>query len=322
MKRRDFIRVLGTGAIVTMPGWVARAQQSMPTVGVVSPASSSTTQFPEPFLRTMKELGWEEGRNYRVLFRWAEGHLDRITGIADELVSERVSVIVALGDPTLEAVRRASTTIPIVAMVDDLVKSGLAASVARPGGNITGAHLRSVQFDAKRLELLHEAVPAARKIGVLVDPAEPSTRLQLDEAARMLKLELVVGSARNPEEVAHALDVLETAHVDAVNVLASSRFTPWHKLMIERLNHAGIPAIFNWPETAKEGGFLGYGPRLQLAFRHVAGLVAKILRGAHPDELPVEQPDKIDLVVNLKTAKLLGLMIPPAFLARADEVIE
>jgi putative tryptophan/tyrosine transport system substrate-binding protein len=320
MTRREFLTIIGSAA-ATWP-LAARTQPTRPIVGVISPASAATTQVPEPFLRSMKELGWEEGGNYRVLWRYAEGHFDRVPALTDELVSEQARVIVVLGDPLLEAVHRVNTTIPTVAMVDDPSRHGLAASIARPGGNITGVNLRERELDAKRLELLHEAVPATRRIGILLDPTVPSTRPQLDETARALKLELVVVTAHSRQEVIEGLDTLAAAHVGAVNVLASPSFAPLRRLSIERLNSAGLPSIFEYPESAQEGGLLGYGPRLRTIIRHMAGLVDKILRGARPEDLPIEQPEKIDFTVNLKTAKALGITIPPLLLARADEVVE
>jgi putative tryptophan/tyrosine transport system substrate-binding protein len=340
MRRREFISAIAGAAVWPLQ---ARAEQpaigvlshgprsaveipveaqTMPTVGVVSFASSTTTQFPKPFLRRMNQLGWEEGRSYQALFRWAEGHIDRFPGLIDELVTERVNVLVALGEPALKAARAATGVIPIVGMAGDMVMTGFAASMGRPGGNATGVSLQTNELDVKRLQLLHEAVPAARRIGVLADPAALSTRPQLEEAAHDLDLGLVVVNAGNPEEVTDGLHSLESAHVDAVNVLASPFFATVRQAIIERLNRARLPAIYHFPEEARQGGLLGYGVRLDAAIEQVAGLVAKILRGARPEDLPVENAEKIDLVVNLKTAKSIGLTIPPLFLAQADEVIE
>jgi putative tryptophan/tyrosine transport system substrate-binding protein len=308
---------------MAMPCFV-RAQQAMPMVGVVTPASATTTQFPPPFLRAMREFGWEEGRNYRVSFLYAEGQNDRFPLLVGELVGQRVNVIVALGDPVVEAARHATTTISIVGTSADMVKGGFVASMTHPGGNITGVNFFAREMDVKKLELLHETLPDAKRIGLLLDPVL-SWRPQLDDAARKLNLELVVviPQAGSREEVAHSLDALESGHIDAVSVAsASPTLAPLRRLIVERLNRAHLPAIYETPETAAEGGLLAYGPRLQLIIRHVAGLVTKILNGARPEDLPIEQPEKIDLVVNLKTAKALGITIPPSILTRADEVIE
>jgi putative ABC transport system substrate-binding protein len=272
----------------------------------------------------MKELGWEEGRSYQVLFQWAEGHVERFPALVDELVARHVNVIVALGEPALEAGRRATATIPIVGIADDMVKMGIAASMNRPGGNATGVNVQSSELDVKRLELLHETLPAAKRIGLLIDPAVLSTRPQLREAARKLDLALIEVDAPNPKALADAFGALASAHLDAVNVLASPFFSTGgaRQVIIERLNQAHLPAMYQFPEAAREGGLLAYGASLQAALQQVAALVAKILRGARPEDLPIENVAKIDFIVNLKTAKALGIEISPNLLAQADEVIE
>jgi putative tryptophan/tyrosine transport system substrate-binding protein len=195
--------------------------------------------------------------------------------------------------------------------------------MAHPGGNITGVSIFASELNVKRLALLHEAVPAAKRIGVLADPTSITKRPEREQAAHELNLEFVVVNASNPEEVAHGLDALEAAHLDAVKVLASPVFANVRGLVIERLNRARLPTIYELPEMADEGGLLAYGARFQRAiWPKVGRLVAKILRGARPEDLPVEQPERIDLVVNLRTAKALDLTVPSPLLARADEVIE
>jgi putative ABC transport system substrate-binding protein len=227
MRRRHFLCGLGAGVAVTAPRFLHAQQQAIPTVGVVlGPTPRHLSPFADPFVRYMKEVGWEEDRNYRLVFMVAKGQWDRIPGIisqVDELVARRVDVIVVFGDLAIKTAQHATTTIPIVGMAD-LINSGLAASMARPGGNTTGVNVISSELDAKRLEVLHEAVPAARRIGVLADPTlfiASSTQSQLDAAAHALNLELVVVNARNNEEVIHGLDALKLANVDAINVLGS-----------------------------------------------------------------------------------------------------
>jgi len=320
MRRRDFLWLLGSA--LTAEPFAARAQQTMPTVGVLTAASSTTTQFAAPFLRRMKELGWEEGRNYDVLFRYAEGDIGRFPRFADEFVARHVNVIVALGDPAIEAALHATTTGPIVGMAADMVKMGFSASMSRPSGNVTGINVQSGELDVKRLELLHEALPAAKRIGVLADPTAPSTRPELAEAALKLDLTLNVVEAPNPDALAGALDALASAHLDAVIVPASPFLSTARQLIIKRLNQARLPAIYEFPEAAKEGGLLAYGPSVQVATQQVAGFVAKILRGALPQDLPVENVAKIELVLSLKTAEALGIEIPASILSRADEVAE
>jgi putative tryptophan/tyrosine transport system substrate-binding protein len=319
MRRREFIAL---AAVVATAGSPAALAQTMPTVGVVSSSTASTSTLPAAFRRYLKEFGWEEGRNCRVLFEWTEGHGEKLPGLVGELLAQRASVIVVFGTAAIEAARRATRTTPIVAITNDMVKSGAAASLARPGSNITGVSILASELDMKRLELLHETVPAARRIGVLVDPTQYSTRAQLDDAAHALDLELVEVRARDAEEVPRALDALKSARVDGVILSPSALFQFERRRIIAELNHARLPAIYHWPEMAEDGGLLGYGPRLQVVYRSIVELVAKVLRGARPEDLPIEQPEKLDLVVNLKTARALGIAIPPAILTRADEVIE
>jgi len=207
-------------------------------------------------------------------------------------------------------------------MTDDMIGSGLAASMARPGGNTTGVSILASELDVKRLEILHEFVPQARRIAVLADPTTISTRAKLESGARGLGVELVRFEAQSPDEIGRALDAIAMAKVEAVNVLASPILNSVRRLTIDRMHDAHLPAIYQWPETVEDGGLLGYGPRNLLCYRHVVSLVDKVLRGAKPADLPIEQPSKFELVVNLKTAKALGLTITREFLLRADDVIE
>jgi putative tryptophan/tyrosine transport system substrate-binding protein len=320
MRRREFIALVS--ASVTWP-FAALAQQAMPTVGVISTASPTTTTFGALFPMLMKEFGWEKNRNYRIFFRFAEGHIDRVPVLTDELLGEKVKVMVALGEASIQAAQRATKTIPIVGLSADMVRTGLAASMARPGGNLTGVNALANELDVKRLGILHEAVPAAKRIGVLALPDRAFDTLpELETAARQLDLELVVISIRRTDELAQGLDALQSARVHAVNVLASSVVVPLRSSIIEALNRARLPAIYHFPDLAEEGGFLGYGPRLELSYRLVSRLVSNILRGARPEDLPIEQPDRFDLVVNLKTADALGITVPPALLVQANKVIE
>jgi putative tryptophan/tyrosine transport system substrate-binding protein len=320
MRRREFIALMG--ASVAWP-FAARAQQAMSTVGVISTASPTTTTFGVLFPKLMKEFGWEENKNYRTLFRFAEGHIEQVPVLTNELLAEKVKVMVALGEASIQAAQRATKTIPIVGLSADMVKTGLAASMARPGGNLTGVNVLSSELDVKRLGILHEAVPAAKRMGVLALPDRSFDTLpELETAARQLDLELVVISAPRTDELALGLDALQPARVHAVNVLASSVVVPLRSSIIEALNRARLPAIYHFPDLAEQGGFLGYGPRLELSYRLVSRLVSNILRGARPEELPIEQPDRFELVVNLKTADALGVAVPPLLLVQADKVIE
>ena len=291
-------------------------------VGVLRPTPKDTDQFAEPFRRYMRAIGWEDGRTVRFMFVWAEGRNERAPALAEELVAQNVDLIVTFGDPAIRATQRATQAIPIVGMTDDMVGSGLAASMARPGGNTTGVSILAPELDVKRLEILHEFVPQARRIAVLADPSTISTRTQLANAARDLGVELLVFEVQNPAQIGGPLDAIATAGVEAVNVLASPQLNAARHVIIERTRNARLPAIYQFPETAEEGGLLSYGPRVLLCFRHVVSLVDKVLRGTKPADLPIEQPSKFELVVNLKTAIAIGMTIPPTLLLRADQVIE
>jgi putative tryptophan/tyrosine transport system substrate-binding protein len=323
MKRRDFISLLGGAAILPWP-LAARAEQShLPVVGVLRPNRKDVLEtFAEPFRRYMKAVGWEEGRNIRFLFVWTEARSERASALAGELVAQNVDLIITFGDPAIRAAQRATQTIPIIGMTDDMIGSGLAASLARPGGNTTGVSILASELNVKRLEILHEFVPQARRIAVLADSTTISTRIQLANAARGLDVELVPFEAGNPDELGRALDAIAAAKVEAVNVLVSPLLQVSRPEIIARMRHQRLPAIYQWPESAEDGGLLAYGPRQLLCYRHVISLVDKVLRGAKPADLPIEQPSKFELAVNLKTASTLGMTILPTLLLRADEVIE
>jgi putative tryptophan/tyrosine transport system substrate-binding protein len=320
VRRREFITLLG-GAVA----WplAARAQQDrVPLVGILRPNSKEAEIFAEPFRRYMKAIGWEEGRNVRFLFVWANGRIERMPELASELVGQSADVIVPFGDPAIRAAQAATQAIPIVGMTDDMIGSALAASMARPGGNTTGVSILASELDVKRLEVLHEFVPHARRIAVLADPTTISTSAQLAGAARELGVELVRFEAQSPEEIGRALDAMSGVQIEAVNVLASPLLQAARFHIIERMRDHRLPAIYQWPETSEEGGLLAYGPRILLCYRHLVSLVDKVLRGAKPADLPIEQPTKFELAVNLKTASTLAMTISPVLLLRADEVIE
>jgi putative ABC transport system substrate-binding protein len=286
---------------------------------VLRPSAKDAEPFVEPFRRYMQAIGWEEGRNIRFLFAWMEGRNERALLLAD---AQNVDLIITFGDPAIRAAQRATQAIPIVGMTDDMVGSGLVANLARPGGNTTGVSILAPELNVKRLEILHEFVPQARRIAVLADSSTISTIAELTSGARDLGVELIVFEAQSPAEIGRSLDAIEAAKVEAVNVLASPQLYGARYLIIERMRNARLPAIYQFPEAAEEGGLLSYGPRLLLCYRHVISLVDKVLRGAKPAELPIEQPSKFELIVNLKTASVIGLTITPTLLLRADGVIE
>jgi putative tryptophan/tyrosine transport system substrate-binding protein len=321
LSRRDAL-IMGAASLFCA-GSAAAWQERLPIIGVLRINPKDVNEgFAEPFGRYMKERGWDEDRNVRFLFRWAGGRNDRIPGLVDELVAKNVAVLVVFGNPAIQAAQRATSNIPIVGMSDDWIGAGLAASMAHPGGNTTGVSLLNTDLDAKRLELLHEFIPQARRVGVLVDPTTSSSGPEIDNAARAIGLELVAFPARNRDEVARALEAMTGARLEAVNVLASPVLNNARDLVIERMRQMRLPAIYQWPEVAEEGGLLGYGPPFLVAYRHIVDLVDKILHGAVAGELPIEQPNTFELVVNLKTAKAIGLTFSAALLLRADRVIE
>lgn len=270
----------------------------------------------------LHELGWDPGRDFRLVFKASAGSNETLPRLASELVALGVDVIFAAGDQAVMAAQRATTVIPIVGVTDDMVGSKLVGSMARPGGNTTGISILASELNVKRLQFLHELVPQALRIGVLADPTTIATGPQLTTAARALDLKLVTAQAADAEAVARSLDHLLGADVGAVNVLASPILDDARALIIDRLSRARLPAIFQWPESAEAGGFAGYGPRLSQVVRDAVQITDKILRGARPADIPVQQPTKLELVINLKTAKALGLTVPPMLLAQADEVIE
>ena len=291
-------------------------------VGVIRINRRNTNEaFVEPIRREMAVLGWKEKENVEFLFSWADGRNDRLSELAADLVARGVDVIVTFGDPGVRAAQKATTTIPIVGMSDDMVGGGLVQSLARPGGNTTGISILASDLDAKRLQVLHEAVPRARRIGVLHDPSTGNSMPSVAAAGLTLGLELVARAAQTGAEIDSAISALIKARVDAVNVLASPILNGFRTEQIARFSRARLPAIFQWPESAEDGGLIAYGPRLSACYRQVARLVDRVLRGVRPADLPIEQPTLFELVVNMKTAKALGIKIPQSILVRADKVI-
>ena len=318
MRRRELMLLLG-GAMTAASGLRAQ-QKAMPVVGLLAPN-------PKVFETLMVErdlaaLGWQAEHNLRLLFMASAGTNEGLPALAADLIAQNVDLIIAPGDKAVIAAQRASAAIPIVGICDDMVGSHLVKSLARPGGNTTGISILASELDVKRLELLHELVPQAARIGILADPTTISARPQLEAAALALGIEVITTLAANPDEIGTALDDLASAGLGAVNVLASPILDNARAVIIDRLNRLHLPAIYQWPELAELGGLAGYGPRLAGVIREAMEIVNKILRGARPADIPVQQPTRFELVVNLKTAEALGLTVPQSILARADEVIE
>jgi len=302
---------------------IAQTGKRRPVIGVVrvNPRDTNET-FIEPFRRDMAALGWIEHDNVEFMFSWAGGRNTALAPLIADMVARKVDLIVTFGPVGARAALQATTTIPIVAMTDDLAGGGLVKSMARPGGNLTGVSILATELDAKRLEILREAAPSVRRVGVLYDPELVRSMSSIKAAAPKLGIEIAFASGKTEAEIAEAIRTLIREKVGAVNVLASANLNAFRAYQIAEFARTRLPSIYEWPETAEQGGLLGYGPRNTAVYRQVAGLIDKILRGAKPADLPVEQPTKFELVVNLKTAKAIGLTIPQTVMLRADKVIQ
>jgi putative tryptophan/tyrosine transport system substrate-binding protein len=322
MRRREFI--LGVGGVSALAAFpVARAQEAGRRYRIAMLTNTPREERAWPaFLDELGHGGFVEGGNLDVDYRGFGVAPPSLDPVAIELTRARPDVIMATGPDAVRAAQRATRSIAIVAVADDLVTSGLVASMPHPEGNTTGVAIFALQLDVKRLELLHEALPEARRIGILADREQFPTLSALNAAARDLGIEISPFTARSQDEVIHAIDAMRATAVDAVNVLASPILYGLLSVILDRLRLSRLPAIHQWPEVAEAGGLIGYGPRLDAVFRQCAGQVAKLLRGAKVADLPVEQPTKFELVINAKTAHTLGLTIAPTLLARADQVIE
>jgi putative tryptophan/tyrosine transport system substrate-binding protein len=327
MKRRAFITLLGGAAAMPSFLWprAARAQQKPPTIGFLGPASASAmSAWTAAFVQRLRELGWIEGRTIAIEYRWGDGRADRLPEIAAEFVRLKVDVIVTTGTP-VPVLKEATSTIPIVfTIANDPIASGLVKGLSRPGGNVTGLSQLAADLGGKRLELLREVVPDLRRVATLSNVGNAVTAseiIQVLEAARTLGLEVVNSEIRRPEEITPAIESLK-GRADAIYVQADPLMNT-NRVRISTLAlGARLPTLGGIREYVEAGGLMSYGPNFPDLFRRAAEYVDKILRGAKPADIPVEQPTKFDLVFNLTTAKVLGLKVPEAFLLRADEVIE
>jgi len=326
MRRRDFIAVLGGAAAWPL---AARAQQAtMPVIGFLNALSPQVwAPYVTAFRQGLKEAGYVEGENVAIEYRWAQNRVDRLSALAAELVRLRVAVIVASGgDAPVLAAKEATATIPIVTtMGGDPVESHLVASLNRPGGNVTGVSVFSTALVAKRLELLRELVPGATTLGMFVDPNNPNAEGDTKDAqaaADMTGRRLLALKIRAESELAGAFETLAGQHISALFVSANANFMIWRDQLIALAARHKVAASYTTRDFVVAGGLMSYGSDLTEVYRQVGLYAGQVLKGAKPAELPVMQPTKYELVLNLKTAKALGLEIPPTVLATADEVIE
>jgi ABC-type uncharacterized transport system substrate-binding protein len=325
VRRREFITLLGNAAVWPL---AARAQPSskMPTVGFLGATTSATSpQWAAAFAQRLRELGWTEGRNVAIEYRWAEGRNERMAEIAAEFVRARADVIVAQGTPAALAAKNATAAIPIVFVLPgDPVGSGLVASLARPGGNVTGLSSQTADLGGKRLDLLREIVPGLRRLAMMGNAgnsANVSDMHEFQTAARASGLDATTFEIRRTEDITAAFAAFK-GKVDALYV-APDALLNTNRMRINTLALAArLPTMYGARENVEAAGLISYGPSFTDLFRRAGDYVDKILRGTRPADLPVEQPTKFELVVNLITAMALGLTVPEALLARADEVIE
>jgi len=329
MKRRAFIALIG-GAVAAWP-LATRAQQpkAMPVIGFLHSASaSSNAHLVDAFRRGLAEAGYVEGRNVTIEYRWAEGHYDRLAGLAADLVRRPAAVILGGAPPAARAAKAATTTIPIVFVSgDDPTKSGLVEKLNRPGGNITGISVFSgSQLGAKHVQLLHELVPTAAAIALLVNPANSTqTEAQTEQteaAAHRVGLRLHVVNASTESDFEKAFAMLAAQRADALIVGGDPFFTSQRERLVALAARHALPVVYNLREFVAAGGLMSYGSSITDAYRQAGLYTGRILQGVQPSDLPVVLPTKFELVINLKTAKALGLEVSPMLLATADEVIE
>ncbi|UWU69479.1 ABC transporter substrate-binding protein [Bradyrhizobium sp. NC92] len=316
MKRREFITLIAGAAASPLGAHAQQRAGRRHRVAQLGP-------IPPSFFDELDRVGFVKGSNLEIDSRGESAAAVSYVSMAVELAKASPDVLVVVGAEAGRAAQKATQRIPIVVIADDLVGSELVASMPRPEGNTTGVAIFAFQLDAKRLELLHEALPGTRRIAALADRVPIPNMDALKSAAKRLGVEIVPFAARSEEDLIRVIDAMKIEEVEAVNLLASPILaSKFQHLIRDRLALRRLPAILQWPEQAEEGGLMAYGPRLSAVFEQCARQVARLLRGAHIADVPVEQPTKFELVINLKTAKMLGLEIPPILLSRADSTIE
>jgi putative ABC transport system substrate-binding protein len=321
-RRRDFL--LSSAALLVAPLAGAQTATTPPVFGILLAFSREAgLTFTRPLRAYMEALGYVDGRTVIFDFRYADGKVERLPALAAALAAQHPAVIATFGDAAGLAAQAATSNIPIVAMSEDLVGAKLVDNMARPGRNITGVSILGTELDAKRLELLADMLPARSGVLLLADATtHRGSRPALASTAAALGVQLREAVVKAPEDIDNALREARQGGMAGVNVLSSAFLFALRARIVARAADSGLASIFQWPETADDGGLLAYGPSLLGAFRTVVTLVARILQGANPGDLPVQQPKRFQFIVNLKTAKALGRTVPQALLLRADRVIE
>ena len=327
MRRREFFQ-LAVGAVIMWPRTARAQQKAMPVIGYLNPLSHQADAL-AAFLEGLSETGYVEGQNVKIEYRSAEGNADRLPALAADLVAQKVDVIVAAaGTGSALAAKRATSTIPIIfTAVENPIASGLVASYARPGGNLTGFVFSAVSLQPKRFELLCELVPTARIIGLLINPKTGTSYYErvirdMEEAARAKQVQLAVLKTSTSSEIDGAFASLVELRAGALFVATDPFFTEHIEQLVTLAERYAVPAIYHNPAFVTAGGLISYSVRAKDVSRGSGVYVGRILAGAKPADLPVQQPTKFELVINLKTAKALGLTVPPPLLSQADEVIE
>jgi putative tryptophan/tyrosine transport system substrate-binding protein len=324
VKRREFMTLVAGAAGLPL---AARAQQRpMPVIGYFHFAAPAYTPMAASFLEGLKEAGYTEGQNVAIEYRWAEGQYDRLPAMAADLVGRKVDLIAAFGPPLARAAKDATSTIPIVFEVgNDAVEAGLVASMARPGGNVTGFSILFTQLTAKRLELLCELIPQAKTIALLVNPKSPTAAPSIrgaQEAANAKGVRLSILNASTESEIDAAFATFVNAPADGLIIAADPFFDTRREQLVAPAARYRIPTIYFESEFSTVGGLISYGSSLPAVYRQMGVYAGRILKGEKPADLPVEQPTKFEMVINLKTANALGLTVPPKLIFTADEVIE
>ena len=322
MRRRDLIAFVG-GAVA----WplAAQAQQpATPVIGMLWPGQTPPgSPRMESFSQALRQRGFIEGQNVSIELRYARGGLQQLPELAAELVRIKVDVLATFGDLTPKIAQQATATIPIVAISDDIIGAGIVASLSRPGTNTTGLTIMAPELSAKRLEVLQEMVPRTSRVAALWDPTTGVSQVETTErAARSLNLSVQVLEVRGRNDIVDAFQKARSNQADAVNVFNSPVLSSLYREIIDLSAEHRLPTMYQWKEHVEAGGLLSYGVNLTALWRQAGTIVVKVLKGAKPADLPVEQPTKFELAVNARTAKALGIAIPPSVLVRADDVFE